>query len=157
MSETMIGYLAFGTLIGLAVGCLFYMLGGREGKWKRRFVGSLVIAGTSISASILMGKFSWYLLLAYPVLIAGMSLGYGGDTLITKFTRRLLFALGVCSAGLVYAFTFGGNAWLILVPHIGIGLWSIWLGIKNPIEAAAEEIFICAFLCLGLMMYPFMV
>jgi hypothetical protein len=44
---------------------------------------------------------------------------------------------------------------MVFVPHVGVGMWSIWLGVKNPIEASAEEVFICALLNIGLMMYGF--
>jgi len=155
MNEYTIGYLAFGNLIGLSIASLFYMLGGRAGKWRRRFVGSFILATTVCGTAFLMGKFSPLQLLIYPCLIFGFSLGYGADSLGGKLIRRTLYALGVCSAGLIFCLTLGASAWFIFIPHIGIGLWSIYLGIKNPIHAAAEELFICAILNIGLCMYPF--
>jgi len=82
-------------------------------------------------------------------------LGYGATGEWMKIIRRSVYALGVLSAGLVMAIALGGNAWIVFVPHVGVGLWSIWLGTKNPIESAAEEVFICALLNIGLMMYAF--
>lgn len=77
IDEYMIGYTAVGSLVGLALGCLFYMLGGRDGKWLRRFIGSAVIATTLVICSVMMGKFNWWLPLTYLPLAIGFSLGYG--------------------------------------------------------------------------------
>lgn len=157
MIETYIGTLAAISLVGLAGGCFLYMLGGRKDKYLRRFIGSLVIAGTSVIMSALMKRFSFWLLLTYPVIAAGMTIGYGANEVFLKILKRSLFAAGVASAGLVYCFVFGGNAWWVLIPHVGVGAWSVYLGVKNPLFASAEECFICALLNLGLLMYPFIV
>lgn len=155
MNEYTIGYTAVGSLIGLALGCLFYMLGGRDGKWKRRFIGSAVISTTVVVCAIIMDKFNWWLPLTYPCLAIGFSLGYGADILWQKIVKRTIFALAVMTAGLVCAFSMGGNAWLVLPFQVGVGLWSVYLGVKNPVQAAAEEVFVCASLNLGLMAFPF--
>lgn len=157
MSEYKILYVAFGSLIGLSLSCLLYSLGGREGKWKRRFIASLILAITVSVASLVMGKFNFWLLLIYPALIAGFSMGYGADTFWGKIIRRTLYALSVIASGLVFCFTFGGNTWWVLPVHAGVGLFSIYLGVKNPMAAASEEIFVCALLNIGLCMYPFIV
>ncbi len=157
MSEYLILYLVFGSLIGVAVAALLYMLGGRAGKWKRRYVGSFVLAGTVNVVSVVMQIWNPWLLLVFPALIGGFSMGYGGDNLGMKILRRTLYAAGVCAAGLVFCLTMGGNAWWVLIPHVGVGAWSIYLGVKNPIYAAAEEGFICVLLNIGLCMYPFIV
>ena len=155
MSETLIGTYASISLVSLAIGSWLYMLGGRKDKWLRRFIGSLVITGTAMIMSLLMGKFSPWLLISYPIVMGGMTLGYGANEPFQKVLKRGLFALGVISGGFVYCLVFGGNAWWILIPHVGVAAWSIYLGVKNPLHAAAEETFICALLNLGLMMYPF--
>jgi len=157
MTERLIGYSAVISLLFLVVGCALYMEGGRSNKWIRRFIGSLVIATGVNVAALMMGKWVWSLPLVYGPLAAGFCMGYGGDTLLRKWIRRSLFCLGVCSAGLVFCFTYGSNAWMVLPLHLGVGAWSIYLGIRNPIQAAAEETFVCALLNLGLMMYPFIV
>ena len=157
MSEIGIGTLASASIVGLALGCFLYMLGGRSGKWKRRFVGSLVIATTVNACSYFMGNWSWHLILVYPALCIGFSLGYGADTLPLKILRRSIFALGVVGAGLVFCFTLGGKAWLVFTPHLGVALWTVFIGIKNTIHAAAEETFICLLLNAGLLIYPFVV
>ena len=155
MNEYIIGYTAFGSLVGMSTACLFYMLGGRDGKWKRRFIGSLILSTTVCTSALVMHRFSWWLVLTYPALATGFSLGYGGDTTMQKVVKRAIYAGAVMSSGVVCSVVMQGNAWMVLVPHIGIGLWSIWLGVKNPLQAAAEETFVCASLSLGLVMYPF--
>jgi len=79
MNEYTIVYLMFGSLIGLAVGSLFYMLGGRADKWLRRFIGSAIIATTVNVASFFMGVWNIWLIGVYPLLILGFSMGYGVD------------------------------------------------------------------------------
>jgi len=74
---------------------------------------------------------------------------------LKKIFRRTLYALTVCSSGLLFCLSVGGNTWLLLPLHLGVGAWSIWLGIRNPIHAAAEEGLVCVLLCLGLISYPF--
>ena len=157
MPELTIGYTAFGSLIGLAIGSLMYMLGGRDNisKGVRRFGGSFVIAATVNAASIVMGKWNPWFLITYPCLVFGFSLGYGGDVLFTKVIRRTIFCLGVLTASLSFVFVLGGATWLLFPLHIGVAIWTIWLGVRNPIHAAAEEFFICVLLNLGLIMYPF--
>lgn len=155
MTEMTIGTLATAALGGLIVGCYLYMRGGRSGKWQRRYVGSLAIALTTWLTSYFLGVFEYWHLLVYPALVVGFSFGYGGDTTVKKVIRRTVFAVSVLSAGLVYTLTLGGNAWLVFPLHVGVGVWSIWMGIKNPIHAAAEEVVVCALLNLGLILYPF--
>jgi len=97
------------------------------------------------------------MLTIYPALITGFSMGYGDKGVggYYKFARRLIYALGVLLSGLIMTIVLGGAAWAVFVPHVGIGLWSIWMGYKNPVEAAAEEGFICLILNAGLILYPF--
>jgi len=155
MSEYVIGWTAVGSLAGLTGACALYMLGGRHGKWQRRYLGSFVLSATVNAASCVMGLWTAWLLLVFPCLVAGFSLGYGGDTLLQRVFRRLVYVLGVCSAGLVFYLVLGHRVWWIFWPHLGMGLWSVYLGTKNPVHAAAEETFICAMLNIGLCMYPF--
>ena len=157
MSETIIGLLAFGSLVCLSVSSLLYMLGGRSGKWKRRFGASALLATTNHVISMLRGLFSPFQLITYGTLAIGFSLGYGADIEWKKWVKRTIYAISNIASGLVYCYTLGGNAWLILPAHVGVGLWSIWLGVKNPVEAAAEETFVCTVPNLGFIMYPYIV
>jgi hypothetical protein len=155
MDEYLTVYQFTGGMVGLTIATLLYMLGGRAGKWKRRFVGSFILAATVNILFAVRGSWQPAFLGIWPLLIAGFSLGYGGDVLGVKLLRRSLYAAGVLASGVLTAYFLGGNAWWVLVPHAGVGLWSIYLGIKNPIEAAAEEGLICVLLNLGIIAYPF--
>lgn len=156
MSEFDIGTLAVFGLIGLSVSAFFYQWGGRSRKWIRRWIGALVFALTVILMSLKMGKFSYYQLLIIPMLIGSYHLGYGGtDNLLSKIIRRSIYAIAVCSSGVIMALTIGGSAWALLIVHYGVGLWSIYLGVRNPIQAAGEEVLICALLNIVLLFYPF--
>ena len=157
MNEYQIGYYAIGGLAGLVIGCFFYMLGGRANKWLRRFVGSAIIASTVIGLLLIFGLFQYIHLLIYPLLAIGFSLGYGGDNLVYKLIRRAVFMLGVLTPGLLLAWTLGGNAWFVFIFHAGLGLFSIYLGTTNKLQASAEEVFVCLVLNAGLIAYSFVV
>ena len=154
MNEYLTIYQATAGLIGLVVASLLYALGGREGKWQRRYLASFVLTLTVIGLTLWKNTFSFWYLLIFPILLGGFSLGYGAEATWWKIIRRLVYALAVCSAGLVFCFVL--NNWWLFIPHIGIGLFSIYLGVKNPIESAAEEILICTLLNLILIFYPFL-
>ena len=154
MTEIATVYQSFGAGIGLVVASLLYSLGGRSGKWKRRFIASFILTTTVISLCLIRGCFSYWHLLIYPILALGFSLGYGADDILLKVFKRFYCALAVLMAGLVMAFTL--NGWGVFIPHAGIAMWSVWMGVKNPIPAASEEFFICMMLNLGLVMYPFL-
>lgn len=155
MSEYAIGYAAAGSIAGLAATCLFYMLGGRSGKWRRRYVASLIQAVNSNVCAAVMGVWSPWLLAIYPLAIAQTSLGYGADSGGGKVLRRALCALASLTIGVLFSWLYGGLAWLVFVANVGVAAWSVWLGVKNPLYAAAEEVFVCALLFLMTCAYPF--
>jgi len=155
MTEFGIGSIASGAIVGLAIGCFLYMWGGRQDKWVRRFLGSLVIASSVNVSALLMGNWHWGLIIVYPCLIGGFCMGYGAEDLSVKIGKRALCALAICSAGLVCCIVFGGSAWWLLPLHLFIGLTSIYLGVISKIHAAAEEVFVCLVLNAVLIMYPF--
>ena len=155
MNEFKIIAMAVGALILLDVGCLFYALGGRFAKWQRRIVGSFVIAGTVNVSALVMGTWNPWLIGTFPILVGAFTLGYGADDIVKKIVRRSIYSAAVVSAGLLCAWSIGGNAWLILIPHVVTGAIAVFLGVRNPLYAAAEEVFICASLNLFLISYPF--
>ena len=150
-------YVFTASLIGLVIASFLYMLGGRNDKIIRRIGSSLTLALTVNIASLCMGKWNPYLLIIFPLLFGGFSLGYGANTFWHKVIRRLFYALAITFSGLIFCFTVSPHCFWILPIHIGVGLTSIYLGIKNPIHAVAEEGIICVVLNLGLIMYPFVV
>lgn len=155
MTEYNIGFSAAGSIFGLALFCTFYMLGGRKNKWLRRFVGSFIQAVNSNICSFIMGIWSWWLLLIFPLVSIGTSFGYGADTFGTKVLRRSIFCLANLTVGLLFVIKYGGPMWWIFIPNVGVAAWSIYLGVKNPLYAAAEEVFVCALLYLMTCAYPF--
>lgn len=142
-------------MLVLTVGCTLYTMGGYSGKWKRRFVGSFVLSAGFNGLSAWNGLWSPWLLTAFPALIATFCLPYGADSLFPKIIKRSLVVAAVLGSGIAFCLVHGGNAWFVMIPHAGVGLWSVYLGVKNPIQARAEEGFVCLFLCAGLLMYPF--
>lgn len=155
MTETLLGTLALGGLITTAIGCWFYMWGGRSGKFKRRFIGSLICASAIWLTSLFLGVFSPLQLLAYPILILAFSLGYGASIPLKKAIKRTIVVLCSLLVGVLLAYTIGGKAWLILPLQGVIAAGSIWLGVKNPIHAAPEEFFVCLLLTECNIIYPF--
>lgn len=143
------------SMLGVTIGSVLYGFGGLQKKWVRRWLGSFIIACCVNGICLWRGIWSPLYLLVYPFLGAAWTLPYGADSLFPKIIKRTLFALASCACGLIFCFVLGGNAWFVLIPHVGIGLWSVYLGVKNPIESAAEQFFICVLLTMGLMMYPF--
>jgi hypothetical protein len=145
MSEFNLGTLA---VIGLAIcviDCFFWMWGGRSGKWKRRFLGAgIQTIGINI-LSLICGTWAWQFVLALGPEMGSRSMGYGGDTTGEKIMRRAVFAVGSLAAGAVLAWGigFGSNAiWLLIAQAVASAV-SIVLGVKNPLPAAVEEVFVC--------------
>lgn len=157
MSEFTIGWIGSGSGLGLLIASTLYWIGGRDGTSKlwRRLGGAFILALTVNLSSLFLGNWEIIYLLVFPCLFAGFSMGYGGDNLLAKIIRRTLYAIGVTGSGLIFAFTIGGAAWGIFIFHAIIGLTSVWLGVRNPFHAVAEEWAICMVLNLGLIFYPF--
>ena len=153
MTETMIGTIAFIQCILICVGSYLYMLGGRKGKWKRRFIGSLIVATSVWVGLLLMGHFRWLHTLLYPLLIGGFVLGYGGSDIMTKLIRRTIIVGAIGVAGLLLCLTLSGKAWWILPIQIFVSIPSIYFAWKNPVHAAAEEFLVCLLLTLILPFY----
>lgn len=145
MSETNIGILA---VIGLGicvVDSLLWMLGGRSGKWKRRYIGSaLQTLGINI-LSIFAGTWVWQFVVSVIPEVGSRTLGYGGDTTSEKIMRRTVFALGSLVVGVCLAWGcgFNGNSITLLICQAVASIVSIILGVKNPLPAAVEETFVC--------------
>ena len=155
MNEYTIGFTASGLLFVLAIYATLWMMGGRRDKWLRRFVGSSIMAVGVNVACVIMGIWEWYVLLLVATTIGGSCLGYGGKTFGEKLVRRLVFCLGNVSGAIIFLIMFKGAAINVFLPHMWVALVSVYFGLKNPIHAAAEEVFVCASLYLFLCAYPF--
>lgn len=155
MNETWLGTIPLiGTII-VAFGCWLYMLGGRSGKWKRRFVGSLICATAIWVEALLVEHFSFGMLLAYPLLIGAFVLGYGSDITLTKIVKRVIVVAASLTVGILMCLILGGSAWWVLVVQLIVAIPTVILGVRNPVYAAPEEFFVCLLLTECNLMYPF--
>jgi len=141
--------------MGLAIMALLYMLGGREGKWKRRFVGAFVQAVNSNVCFAIMQLWNWWLLLTWPIVSIGLHFGYGGSTTGAKLIRRTIYCAANLAVAGLFIWQYGPKMLWVFIPNVGVAAWSIYMGVKNPIYAAAEEVFVCALLYLMTNAYPF--
>jgi hypothetical protein len=145
MSEFNLGTLAAISLIICAIDCFAWMAGGRSGKWKRRFVGAGIQALGINILSIITGTWVWQFALAMGPEVGSRSMGYGGNLTGEKVLRRSVFAVGSLLAGAVLAWGVGFNnkaIWLLVAQSVA-SVVSIILGVKNPLPAAVEEVFVC--------------
>lgn len=140
----------------LVLSSFLYSLGGRSGKWKRRFIAPFILTLTVCILMLWRGMWDWRLPFLYPILAIGFSLGYGSEIILTKILKRSIYAIAIVMTGVLLCLVIDNRAWSIFIPHVGVAAWSIYLGVINPIEAAAEEFWVCMVLNSGLMMYPFL-
>lgn len=158
MNETGIGTIAVCYLAILILYGWFWMYGGRDkhGKYWRRYIGSGIFSIGSTIINIIMGMWNPIFLGIFPATMIGSSLGYGADTVPEKILRRSVFCLGNLATGLMYSLVLGGLAWIVFIIQTIIASTSIILGVRNPLAAPAEEVFVCILLYLGVCMYPFL-
>lgn len=145
MSEFNLGTLAVIALVICAIDSLAWMAGGREGKWKRRFLGAAIQSlGINILA-LICGTWAWQFALSVGPEAGSRSMGYGGDTTGEKIMRRAVFAVGSLAVGAILAWGvgFSNKAITLLVCQAVASVVSIILGVKNPLPAAVEEVFVC--------------
>lgn len=155
MSEFIIGTIP---LVGWAlqgVGNWLYMVGGRSNKWIRRFIGALLCSSAVCLEALCLHNFSLWMLIDYPLTVISFHLGYGSERLRTKIAKRSLVVAMSLASGILFCFIIGGKSWQILPLHFLIASGSVYLGVVNPIQAAAEEFFVCALLRICSIMYPF--
>jgi len=157
MNETTIVFVATIAGIGLVGSSFLYSMGGRSKKVIRRVGASLVLTLTVLGTGYLMGRGNLYVLAIFPMLFIGYCLPYGAEKILTKIGKRFVYASAVIFAGVIICAIYKGNTWWLLIPHFGIGMFSIFFGVKNPLYAAAEEFFVSMVLNLVLISYVFVV
>jgi len=153
MNEYTIGYIACGSLLGLVVASLLYMLGGRNNKGIRRFGASFIIAATVNLAVYFLGNFSWWMLSLYPLLILQFIQGYSDDE-GKGWVKRLGITATSVITGAILCFILGGGWWLLVI-HLWVSLITTQFSFKNPIMAAAEEPMVCFLNNIAIIFYPF--
>jgi len=158
MTEFGIGTAASLSLGGMAFGSWLWMWGGRSDKIIRRLGAPAVMTLVVNLASLFLGVWVWGLILVLPTGFAGASMGYGGVTTGHKVVRRTLFAVGNLMSALVilWAFGFPAAGWLLFWLHTFISTGTVMFAIKNPIHAAAEEVFVFFLLWGPICFYPFL-
>ena len=145
MTEMTLGALAVIALGICVIDCFFWMWGGRSGKWKRRYLGAAIqTLGINI-LSLIIGTWVWQFILALGPEIGSRTMGYGGDTQGEKIMRRTVFAVGSLTVGVILAWglDFNGKTITLLICQAIASVVSIILGIRNPLPAAVEEVFVC--------------
>ena len=145
MGEFTLGTLAVVALLICVVDCFFWMWGGRSGKWKRRFLGAGIQVIGINGLALIVGTWVWQFAASIVGEVASRCMGYGGDTTGEKLVRRTVFALGSLAAGacLAWGLEFSGAAVTLLICQAVASVVSIILGLKNPLPAAVEEVFVC--------------
>lgn len=127
-------------LIKLGICVVFatlYCLGGMYFKALRRFVAPMVLVGGMFYFSR-----DWRSLVQLPFMMFSLAIGYGGDTLIEKIMKRMLFGFtnGVSSSG----YNIWQKKWLLVITQIIllVGLYVV-MGVWNPLaDARTEELFL---------------
>ena len=145
MSEMTLGTLAVVALLICVVDCFFWMWGGRSGKYKRRYIGSAIQTIGLNGLAAVLGTWVWQMLLTALTEIISRCMGYGGDTTAEKLRRRIVFALGSLCTGavLLWGLGFSEKALWLFGCQVVAAVVSIILGVKNPLPAAVEEVFVC--------------
>ena len=152
MSEYHVGWVATGRLLLVVAFATLYWLGGRRHKWLRRYVGGIgfplgVIALASTRVPLYICLLTT---LSYPLFL---SFGYGSLTRNHAWIRRFIFGTGLALAALPFAVVL--HTWEMWAAQLGLSwLASLWLGLRNPVDAAEEETLIAA---LSVVLVPFLV
>jgi hypothetical protein len=142
LNENTLQIIAILKLVWVAVFAGLYGFGGISNKWLRRFVGPLWI-GIGIyvfSALFSSGLHSFrYSYLIYPLLLcASLHIGYGADTLITKFRKRFFYGLALGVSALPLAIFSG--LWILFGVHCLLCLLaSVCLGVVSGAGNARNE------------------
>lgn len=138
MSETMLQWINFLELIAVSCYATLYGFGGIRGKWKRRYVGSVLFTISVALFSLWLGKFNWISLAVLPLLIGATSIGYGADKTMEKILKRAYCGLAYSCASLPI-FVVNGK-WIVFALHIALCvITSIVLGVTNPYKNARAE------------------
>lgn len=138
MSEYTLQFISVGKLFWVALFALLYGLGGISNKWLRRYLGAAWISLGVFLFSRWGSGYNWLYLTYLPALIACLSMGYGGDTLIEKMRKRAIYGLllGIAPLALVIL----NNAYQMWALHTVLCITvSVSLGVFNFARNAREE------------------
>lgn len=148
MSEIGWSLYFLGTVLVNAFSAGAYSMGGRSNEqlkaynipfsnrtWKRLIAHS-IRAILIISCSVILGRYHWQYLIAVGTLY--VPLGYGGNGVLTKVLRRVLWSIlfSICAFIIAY-YT---HKWLLYGVQTAVSMvCSVAFGVWNPFDNAAEE------------------
>ena len=173
MNEYWIGTILVIQILLMLVGAYLYMIGGREHKWYRRFLSPVFSTASVIIGAIWFQIFNWWMLLLLPAFSLHYHLGYGTDAVpitltryleISKFKlvhgllRRGRYALiGITLPAIIMIASLGSQVAWILPIHFAFGALTVYIGIKHPIQAPAEELLRYILITLPVILYTLVV
>lgn len=138
MNENTLQWIQISKFIPLALGAGLYGFGGISNKWLRRYLTSFIWVVSFIIYSILAAKFSWWILLCFPLYVIGFSMGYGSSTFWIKILKRAYCGVFISCASLPLALAVGSlNMWFFHLVIMTGGM--IYLGVFNPTPSARNE------------------
>jgi hypothetical protein len=125
-------------VVGFAI---LYALGGIEHKWLRRFIGPVWL-----TSGMFIFSRDWRVFLQAPLLMFGLSLGYGAEAVWLKVIKRFIYGLVNGASSITHLFNKEFNKvrfWVMFSLHVFLcSAVVIILGVFNPVSARAEELII---------------
>ena len=138
MNEITLQWVQLIKLIVIAIFATLYGFGGISGKWKRRFVGPIVLLIGVIGITLWTESFHWAYIVWPLLLCFSLSIGYGADNLRDKFIKRGRAGAAYATSALPLFIV--NQSWLLMGLHfiLCIGI-SIIMGVWNPTKSARAE------------------
>ena len=138
MDELTLQWIQISKFLPLAVCAGLYGFGGMINKALRRYVAPAVLVGSLCLYAAIANKFSWWILLCYPLYLGAFSLGYGADKFWQKILKRAYCGAAISCASLPCALAVGSlNLWVF---HFVVMTGTmIYLGAFNPTPSARNE------------------
>lgn len=136
MDEWRLVWLVPMRLFAVLVFSTLYVIGGRQGKWVRRWLAPILFLGVCILITYFVETSYWKLapLCAMPIVL---SFGYSNND-GKGWIRRLIYGLSFGAIGLGMSFMCG--CWPLGMIHMIVAVMaSMVLGLMNPIPAVNEE------------------
>lgn len=144
MNEQTLQLIASLKIVWVALFSYFYGLGGINHKWLRRFLGAFWMGVGAVTFGCWQGVFQWWHLI-YPVLSCmALHLGYGGDRVVIKISKRFIY--GLCLGIAALPLCFNSGLWVLFGFHVALCISaSVVFGVVNPTrEARSEETIIAS-------------
>ena len=106
----------------------------------RRYIASFVLAVSVYVSAAVVGRFSWWMLLYYPLLVGAWSLPYGADKLSKKIVYRSIYGTATAIAGVAIVLNTAEPRWALFCLQVWFAvLGNVILGAFNPTEEASTE------------------